>query len=625
MMKKYVEKIALLLAVLWIFTGCTVQENPDNSTAGTTQGTQQEIPGTTGGSFVPDGSAGEPVRVDFEKNDAEMFDQLDLQDTWGSYVTVTLSGNSISSTSDSVRQSGKYVTVTGAAAYLISGSLDDGMLVVDAGKNDTVHLIFQNVSIHNATSAALYVKKAGKVIVTLAEGTKNTLSNGGSFQSVDESTIDGAVFSKKDLTFNGSGSLEVVSPVGHGIVCKDNLVMTGGSYTISCAGHGLDANDSIRIGKAELTIDAGQDGIHGETTDDTTLGYVYLSGSSITVEAEGDGISAGGWLQLQSGSYDLLCGGGSENGTKANSGGYGDFMGGGPGFPGGPGGPGGGRASDSTQTGNGTESTSMKGLKAAAGLVINGGTLKMDSADDAVHSDLSAVINGGIFTVASGDDAVHAEQILTITNCEMTVSECYEGLEAHEIYVTGGTVKLTSTDDGINAAGGNDDSGSGGRDQLFGPGGPGGPGGHGGNSDGVVAISGGYLYLNASGDGIDSNGKLAITGGYTVVCGPTRGDTAVLDYDTTATIDGGTFIGTGSVMMAQTLASNSGQGVVAAYSQGGFSAGTKITLTSQEGKQLISYTPELEFQLVIFSTPEMVSGAEYTLAAGEATTQLKAN
>jgi len=528
----------------------------------------------------------------------------------------------MTSTSNSVRQSGKYVTVSGGAAYVISGRLDDGMLVVDAGKNDTVHLVLQGVSIHNATSAALYVKKAGKVIVTLAEGTENSLSNGGSFQSVDESTIDGAVFSKKDLSFNGKGSLEITSPAGHGIVCKDNLIITDGNYTVFSAGHGLDANDSIRIGEAALTIDAGKDGIHGETTGDTTLGFVYLSGSKITAEAEGDGISAGAWLQLQDGNYDLLCGGGSENGTKNNSGGYGDFMGGGPGGFGGPGGPGGRNAVGTNET----DSTSMKGIKAAAGLLINGGTVKINSADDALHSDTSLVINGGTIDIAAGDDALHAETVLTVTNGDLEVTESYEGLEAHEIYVTGGNLHLVSKDDGINAAGGNDDSGGGGRDQMFGGmGGPGGMGGHGGNSDGVVAISGGYLHLNASGDGIDANGSLTITGGYTVVCGPTSGDTAVLDYDVSGTISGGVFIGTGSVMMAQTLTSTSGQGVVAAYSQSGFAAGTQLTLTDGAGKQILTYMPELKFQLVILSTPDMVSGAEYTLTAGEAAVKITAN
>ena len=603
-MKKF---LGLLLLGALLLTGCT-----PNFAPAATEPTKE----ISNENYIPSGTPGTPVHLEFEKTDDEMFPMEEYILAPGtSMFTVVCNGSTVTADTDAVQCNNGIVTVTGEATYVFSGELS-GMLVVDAGKDDTVHLIFNGLKIHSQTSAALYIRKAARVLVTLAEGTENVLSNGGSFQAVDESAIDGAVFSKKDLAFIGSGSLKVESPAGHGVVCKDNLLINDGSYTITSAGHGLDANDSIRIGNVSITIDAGQDGIHAETTDDTTLGFVYLSGGTVKVEAQGDGISAGAWLQLQDGEYDLLCGGGYENGTKANSGGYGDYMGGGMG-----GRPGGKRSSESAQSE--TESTSMKGLKAATGLVVNGGVVKIDAADDALHSDLSLVINGGELTVASGDDAVHAEEVLTITGCSLAVSTCYEGLEAHEIYITGGSVSLVSSDDGINAAGGNDASGTGGRDQMFG--GPGGHGGHGGNSTGVVAISGGNLYLRASGDGIDSNGSVSVTGGHTVVCGPTQGDTAVLDYDNTAIINGGTFIGTGAVMMAQTLQSDSGQGVVAVYSQGGFAAGTQIVLTDSNGKQIVTYTPELPFQLVILTTPEMKAGTEYTLTVGETSAPVTAN
>ena len=606
MMKACGKFLALLLAAALCFAGCSTQPEAANTTGHVT-------PNGGNTSTIPSGTPGTPAHLDFEKTDAEMLSMEAYTLAPGTKnFTVVCSGSNATADTDAVRCQNGIVTVTGSAVYTFSGNLT-GMLVVDAGKDDIVHLILNGVQIHSPTSAALYVRKACRVIVTLADGTENTLSNGGSFQAVDESMIDGAVFSKKDLAFVGNGSLKVESPAGHGIVCKDNLLLAEGSYTIASAGHGLDANDSIRIGKVDLTIDAGQDGIHAETTEDNTIGFVYLSGGTVKIEAEGDGISAGAWLQMESGSYDLFCGGGYENGEEHSSG-YGDFMGGGPG---------GHRSAETAQTTD-TDSTSMKGLKAATGMAINGGTVKIDAADDALHSDVSLVINGGSFTIASGDDALHAEEVLTVTNCIMDVSTCYEGLEAHEIYITGGDLRLVCTDDGINAAGGNDDSGSGGRDQIQG-GGPGRPGSMGGNSTGVVAISGGKLYLNASGDGIDANGSLSITGGYTVVCGPTRGDTAVLDYDNQATISGGTFIGTGAMMMAQTLTSDSGQGVVAVYSQGGFTAGTLLTLTDGSGKELISYNPELSFQLIILSTPDMRSGAEYTLSAGEASATVTAN
>ena len=153
--------------------------------------------------------------------------------------------------------------LTAETTYIISGTLTDGMLVVNAPEKAKLQIVFDGVSITSATSAALYILEADKVVVTLANGTQNTLQNGGKFEAIDDNNIDGAVFSKQDLTFNGSGSLTVSSPVGHGIVCKDDLVFTGGSYTVNSASHGLDANDSVRItGETNLAIDAGKDGIH---------------------------------------------------------------------------------------------------------------------------------------------------------------------------------------------------------------------------------------------------------------------------------------------------------------------------------------------------------------------------
>ena len=154
-------------------------------------------------------------------------------------------------------------------------------------------------------------------------------------------------------------------------------------------------------------------------------------------------------------------------------------------------------------------------------------------------------------------------------------------------------------------------------------GGPGGMGGM-GSGNGSITISGGELYLQASGDGIDANGTLTISGGYTVVCGPTQGDTAVLDYDRTAIITGGTFIGTGSTMMAQTFSEGSTQGVFA-VTCGSQQAGSAITLKSASGETVIDYTPQLSFGLVVLSTPDIVAGESYTITVGEASGTFEAN
>ena len=566
-----------------------------------------------------------PVHVDFSQTDEEMFTQRDMEEDFDetAAVTIRLEGQTATASSDSVQIHGSTVTIREEATYVISGSLN-GMLVVDAPDTAKLQLVFQGVEITGETSAALYILGGDKVFVTLAEGTENALANAGSFAAIDENNIDGALFSKQDLTLNGSGSLTVTSPGGHGIVCKDDLVITGGSYVINAASHGLDANDSVRITKADLTIDAGKDAIHCENSNEAEKGFVYISGGAVKAEAEGDGISASSYMQIVGGTLDLLVGGGSENGNKENSGGYGDFMGGGPG--GRPGKPG---SNNSQNTETDENSTSMKGLKAANSLLISGGNFTINSADDAIHSDVSLIINGGTFTIASGDDAIHAEDTLTITAGKIDISESYEGLEALHIQVQGGDIQLVASDDGLNAAGGTDQSGTeGGRDGMFG-GGPGGrpDGGFGGgmssNSDGTIVISGGTLYVNASGDGIDANGSLEITGGHTTVVGPTRGDTATLDYDVSATISGGTFIGTGASGMAQTF-SDSEQGVVA-VSVGNQAAGTEIILKDAKGNTVISYQPELDFAVVILSSPDIVKGQSYTITVGSQSAEFKAS
>ena len=217
-------------------------------------------------------------------------------------------------------------------------------------------------------------------------------------------------------------------------------------------------------------------------------------------------------------------------------------------------------------------------------------------------------VSGGTFEIASGDDGFHADVTLTVTGGTIRITGCYEGLEGQYVDISGGDITLTASDDGLNAAGGTDQSGQGGRDGMFG-----GPG-MGASSNGSITISGGTLAITAYGDGIDANGSLKITGGYIVVTGPTQGDTSTLDYDTTGVITGGTFIGTGASGMAQTF-SSSEQGVIA-VSTGEQSAGTQITLTDSAGNTLISYTPALSFAVVILSSPEMIRGETYVITVG---------
>ena len=178
-------------------------------------------------------------------------------------------------------------------SYVLFGTLDNGMVMVDVDKNSKVQLILSGVSIHSKDSAALYVKSADKVFLTLANGTQNTLSGGDSFIAIDENNIDAAIFSKDDLTLNGSGSLAVHAAAGHGIVSKNDLAITGGTYTITAASHGLSGRDSIRIADGDFTITAGKDGLHADNEEEAEKGFLHIMGGRFLITSDGDGMEIG--------------------------------------------------------------------------------------------------------------------------------------------------------------------------------------------------------------------------------------------------------------------------------------------------------------------------------------------
>lgn len=601
-MKKVISTVLSAALIMCLISGCGNAGNGNsaannNSTASTV--TSADL-------------SAKSAETDFSNTDDQQFTDRDYDTDYDASkaVTIQLNGNSATASSDSVKIIGSTVRITEDTTHIITGNLNDGMIIVQADDTAKLQLVLNGVNINSKTSAALYIVSADKVFVTLADGTENTLTNGGSFEAIDENNIDGAVFSKQDLTFNGSGTLTVTSPAGHGIVCKDDLVLTSGSYKVTSASHGLDVSDSVRITNASITVDAGKDGIHSENTDDVSCGFVYISGASMSIEAEGDGVFAGAYLQIENGTVQLLTGGGYKNGTKAFSDSYGGFMGGG-------------RPDRFTSSASTDEnSTSMKGLKAVSGILISDGTFTIDSVDDSIHCDASIIINSGGFKIASGDDGVHAEDTLTITDCNMNISQSYEGLEAQTVCIKGGNIEINASDDGINASGGTDSSGiSGGRDGMFGGKG----GGMSGSSDGIIEISGGKITVYAGGDGIDSNGSLTISGGYVYVANPTAGDTSVLDADISPIITGGTFISTGtSTMMAQRFGTSSTQGVIACAT-GTQSVGSSITVKDSSGNTVISYEAEYTCVLVIISSPDIVKGKTYTLTVGSASDSIQAS
>lgn len=556
---------------------------------------------------------------------ADMFTNRDYEVGYdeSESTAIVLKGSTAECSSDAVEVSGSTVTITEEGTYILSGTLK-GMIVVNAEKTDKLQLVLDGVSIESESSAAIYILQADKVFLTLAPDSANTLKNGGTFTAIDDNNIDAVIFSKEDLTLNGQGSLTIESPAGHGVVSKDDLVVTSGTYAITAASHGLSGKDSVRIAGGTFDITAGKDGIHAENSDDATLGFVYILNGTFQFTAEGDGVSAASNLQVDGGSFTLVTGGGSATVTQSSSGEWSWSRGGGRGQMGGetmvepPDGTAGDPQEDGSkaaQTDSSTDSVSAKGLKAGTALLVNAGSFHIDSADDALHSNGSLTVNGGTFEMATGDDGMHADEQLAITGGTINITKSYEGIEGLTITISGGEITLVSSDDGLNAAGGNDQSGFGGF------GGFGGNGEFGGSSDCWIRITGGLVNINASGDGIDSNGMLYVDGGEIYVSGPSDNGNGALDYDSDAVITGGTLVAAGASGMAQNFGTSSSQGSML-VSTGSQSAGSTITLTDSNGNELLSFQAAKAFDCVVISCPGIVQGATYTVSAGGSSTEV---
>ncbi|MDD5766836.1 MAG: carbohydrate-binding domain-containing protein, partial [Candidatus Marinimicrobia bacterium] len=334
-----------------------------------------------------------------------------------SVIPITLNGSSINVTGSGATVSGTKVTVTSTGNYSISGTLSDGQIIVNTEDEGTVRLILNGANITSSTSAPIHIISAKKVVLVLADTTQNYVTDASSYSSsTEEDAPNATIFSMSDLTIFGNGILTVDANYNDGIASKDGLIIKSGTININSVDDGIRGKDYLIVKNGNITVKSGGDGLKSDNEDDSSKGYISIEAGTLNITSGGDAIAAETDVLISNGTISLTSGGGS---------------------------------------GYAVGTISTKGIKAIVNTIIDDGTITINSADDALHSNGCLVINGGTFSISSGDDGVHADSILGINGGDILIKKSYEGIESAAIIITDGTIHVTSSDDGINAAGGN--------------------------------------------------------------------------------------------------------------------------------------------------------------------------
>lgn len=480
----------------------------------------------------------------------DLLDEVTIfDDTYVFTNTSITSENGLSEISDTT------LTIHSAGVYLLTGSSENANIIIDAGNSDNIILVLSNLELSAIEGSVIEVLNADKVIINLPQDTSSTLA--------DQSLSSACIHSSDDLSFNGSGTLSI-GAVSNGISSNDDLVFTGGTYVITAKNDGLKANNNLVIQNADISITAKNDGLHCENTDSEDLGNILFKSGTLDVSAYGDGLHASNIVVIYDGTIDLQSG---VTNTKIDT-------------------------------------ISGKGIKGTNEVAILAGTITIVSKDDSIHSNGIINLLGGAIKCNSGDDGVHADEQLNISNIYLVVSKSYEGIESLEINIYSGTIDITSSDDGINVAGGADGSAIG----NFG-------GGMDAVTDGaILRIYDGLIYVNAVGDGTDSNGSIEMSGGTLIVSGPTASNNGALDYNGTFKMTGGILIAVGSTGMAQNISSNSTQNGVMINMTA--STTKLIRLVNASGSEIITFKPTKSVQSIVISTPALTKGKSYSLYLG---------
>lgn len=452
------------------------------------------------------------------------------------------------------------ITITEEGIYNLTGTIEDGCITINTSGN--VKLILNEVNIKNSNGPAIYIKSAKNVIIYLKGN--NYLEDGTIFANEE---LNGTIYSKSNIVFDGSGTLEIKSNYQDGIVSKKNIKIINGNYTILANDDGICGKDSVYIIDGNFEINTEGDGIKSTNGEDEAKGFVKIENGSFNINSKLDGIQAETSVIITNGVFNITTG--SESTIPSNN-----------------------------QKSNfkNTNTKSSKGIKAGNNIVITNGTFNLNTQDDSIHSNNSIGISVGTYNIKSEDDGIHADKEIIIDDGTIDISKSYEGIESSKITINNGNISVVASNDGINIA----DQSSYKNNYKQ-------------NTDNILTINAGTIYVNASGDGIDINGTAYINGGLIMVDGPTSNRDGALDYDNQFIVNGGTLIAVGSSGMAQGISNTSTQYGVLINLTNAYKAGDKITILDENSNEIIEYAPSKSYQSVAFSSDKLVKNKTYTL------------
>lgn len=315
-LKKAFILIVLLVSFALLFAGCSNEVN-NNAAPGSDKG------GSGGSNYWKDDSINNSdANLSVNTNISVKYSEFDRKSTADNDASkIKFDGNTATVTGTGAQVfNGDYTQVKIAlgGTYVVEGQTDNGQIYVEAGENQ-VHLILNGVTIHCEKSAPIYVNNGKKTVVTLAKDKINTLTDGAQYeysvQETDETTgeIKGepnaAMFSKKALTINGEGTLNVTSSFNNGIGCKDELKIMSGNINVTAVNNAIRGNDCVVIKDGNVkAFSTNGDGIKSTKEGVADKGYVYIEGGVVDVTAKEDALQAVTLLAVTGGNITISAG-----------------------------------------------------------------------------------------------------------------------------------------------------------------------------------------------------------------------------------------------------------------------------------------------------------------------------